>query len=116
MCKAVGLRFQYVSSPQSNNSKTDTTTNNDIAIFTNEEFGNVRAVTVNGEPYFVGKDVATILGYAKQNLMFIKRKKNRSGTVSVVVAEKISGRYRELVTIGIARSPEEIDTLVAEGL
>lgn len=56
-----------------------------------------------------------ILGYAKQNLMFIKRKKNRSGTVSVVVAEKISGRYRELVTIGIARSPEEIDTLVAEG-
>ena len=56
-----------------------------------------------------------ILGYAKQNLMFIKRKKNRSGTVSVVVAEKISSRYRELVTIGIARSPEEIDTLVAEG-
>ena len=28
--------------------------------------------------------------------MFIKRKKNRSGTVSIVVAEKISGYYKEL--------------------
>ena len=30
--------------------------------------------------------------------MFIKRKKNRSGTVSIVVAEKISGYYKELIT------------------
>ena len=31
----------------------------------NEEFGEVRTATINGEPYFVGKDVASILGYAK---------------------------------------------------
>lgn len=47
--------------------------------------------------------------------MFIKRKKNRSGTVSIVVAEKISGCYKELATIGIARNQEEIDSLVAKG-
>lgn len=28
-------------------------------------FGEIRTVEVNGEPWFVGKDVATILGYAK---------------------------------------------------
>lgn len=38
--------------------------NNQIEIFKNEEFGQVRTVIINNEPYFVGKDVAEILGYA----------------------------------------------------
>lgn len=38
---------------------------NKIKIFENSEFGSVRTTSINGEPYFVGKDVATILGYAK---------------------------------------------------
>ena len=38
---------------------------NEIKIFENEEFGSVRTLEINGEPYFVGKDVATILGYVK---------------------------------------------------
>lgn len=46
--------------------------------------------------------------------MFIKRKKNRSGTVSVVVAEKNSGIYRELITIGISKSPEETGALMSK--
>lgn len=37
---------------------------NQIEIFKNEEFGQVRTVIINNEPYFVGKDVAEILGYA----------------------------------------------------
>lgn len=36
---------------------------NDIEIFKNEEFGDVRTLTVNNEPMFVGKDVALALGY-----------------------------------------------------
>lgn len=35
----------------------------ELQIFQNAEFGSVRSITVNGEPYFVGKDVAEILGY-----------------------------------------------------
>lgn len=35
-----------------------------IQIFNNPEFGNVRVIEINGEPYFVGTDVATALGYA----------------------------------------------------
>ena len=38
---------------------------NEITVFENTEFGSVRTLVINGEPYFVGKDVALILGYAK---------------------------------------------------
>ncbi len=36
---------------------------NNIEIFKNADFGEVRALTINNEPYFVGKDVADILEY-----------------------------------------------------
>lgn len=36
-----------------------------ITIFNNEEFGNVRTLTINGEPWFVGKDIAKCLGYSR---------------------------------------------------
>ena len=38
-------------------------TKNEVTIFNNEEFGQVRVVMVNNEPYFVAKDIATVLGY-----------------------------------------------------
>lgn len=36
---------------------------NELTMFTSEEFGTIRSTTVQGEPYFIGKDVAEILGY-----------------------------------------------------
>ena len=39
--------------------------NNEIKVFSNEEFGSIRRVEVNGEFWLVGKDVAQALGYAK---------------------------------------------------
>ena len=44
---------------------------NEIKIFENEEFGSVRTMEINGEPYFVGKDVAEILGYANASKALI---------------------------------------------
>ena len=35
----------------------------ELQIFKNAEFGSVRTLTINDEPYFVGKDIAEILGY-----------------------------------------------------
>lgn len=35
-----------------------------IKIFENPEFGSIRTVEINNEPWFVGKDVAEVLGYA----------------------------------------------------
>lgn len=36
---------------------------NNLQIFENTEFGKIRTVQLNNETYFVGKDVADILGY-----------------------------------------------------
>lgn len=38
---------------------------NTLQIFNNEEFGSIRTLTIDGEPWFVGKDVALALGYSK---------------------------------------------------
>ena len=38
---------------------------NEITVFENTEFGSIRTLVINGEPYFVGKDIALILGYVK---------------------------------------------------
>lgn len=40
---------------------------NEIQVFSNPEFGEVRTTTINNEPWFVGKDVAQVLGYENQN-------------------------------------------------
>lgn len=38
---------------------------NDMMIFSNPEFGNVRTTEINGIIYFAGTDVAKALGYSK---------------------------------------------------
>ena len=58
--------------------------NNEVKIFENEEFGKVRTVEVNGEPYFVARDVATILGYSNPNDAISKRvDKEDKGVITV---------------------------------
>lgn len=36
---------------------------NELKIFKKEEFGEIRTLDIDGDPWFVGKDVAQILGY-----------------------------------------------------
>ncbi len=36
---------------------------NEMKIFNSPDFGDIRTMLIDGEPWFVGKDVATILGY-----------------------------------------------------
>ena len=40
---------------------------NELQIFKNQEFGEIRSLEINGEPYFVGKDIANILGYGRSD-------------------------------------------------
>ena len=47
--------------------------------------------------------------------MFVRKKKNRSGTISVVVVSKSSGRFKELKTIGITKDDAEVEELVRQG-
>lgn len=39
--------------------------NNNLKVFENEEFGSIRTLEINSKPYFVGKDVAEVLGYER---------------------------------------------------
>lgn len=41
---------------------------NDLTVFNNEQFGSVRTTVIDGEPWFVGKDVAVALGYKNPNV------------------------------------------------
>lgn len=94
---------------------------NEIQIFNNKEFGNIRTVNIDGEPWFVGKDVANALGYTnpqkavrdhisvedrgvnemdtpsgKQNLTII----NESGLYALIFGSKLESaqRFKHWVT------------------
>jgi len=47
--------------------------------------------------------------------MYIRKKKYPSGNVGIIVVEKINGKMKELITIGIARSDKEVEALVKRG-
>lgn len=92
-----------------------------ITTFNNEEFGNVRTYMIKGEPWFIGKDIATILNYTNtakairdhvdnddklterivlsgqnREVIFI----NESGLYSLILSSKIPGakRFKRWVT------------------
>jgi len=47
--------------------------------------------------------------------MFVRKKKNKSGSTSVVVIDKSNGKFKELKTIGISRDENEITELYRSG-
>ena len=40
---------------------------NELQTFTSDMFGQIRTTIIDGEPWFVGKDIAIVLGYKKPN-------------------------------------------------
>ena len=40
---------------------------NQIIEFTNEQFGKIRTTLIDGEPWFISRDVAIALGYSNPN-------------------------------------------------
>ena len=46
--------------------------------------------------------------------MFVRKKKYPSGNIGVIVVEKIGGKMKELVTIGVAYSEDGVENLVNE--
>lgn len=97
----------------------------EIQIFSNEEFGQIRTLTINGEPWMVGKDVAVALGYENsrkaiadhiddEDKQIIQRSQNgtleipnrgmtiinESGLYSLIFGSKLEGakRFKRWVT------------------
>lgn len=77
---------------------------NQLEIFKNREFGEIRTVTIDGEPWFVGKDIAEALGYSNtrdalathvmdddKNTVVISDGKRRGNPNQVIINE--SGVY-----------------------
>lgn len=69
---------------------------NKMTLFTNEELGNVRALEIDGEPYFIGKDVATALGYTNTQKAVRDHVDNEDKLTERIV---LSGQNREVVFI-----------------
>lgn len=53
-----------------------------LQIFNSREFGEIRTVTVNNEPWFVGKDVAVALGYREPRSAVSKKVDNEDRGVA----------------------------------
>lgn len=87
---------------------------NTLKTFNNTEFGQIRTVTINSEPYFVGKDVASILGYSnpqkalRDHVDEEDRTVNESftvnGTMSILINE--SGLYSLILSSKLPRAKQ----------
>ena len=47
--------------------------------------------------------------------MYLRKKRNKSGSISVVVVDKSSGKYKEVKTIGIAKNASDVTSLIERG-
>ncbi len=107
---------------------------NELKVFNNPEFGKVRTVEINGEPWLVGKDVALALGYSdtfgalkkhvddedKQNCQNDSFETprgmtviNESGLYSLVLSSKLPGakKFRRWVTSEVLPSIRKTGTI-----
>lgn len=91
---------------------------NELQIFNNEEFGTIRIKTIDGDPWFVAKDVADKLGYAQTSNMMKRIDEedskssildgmnmkssliNESGLYSAIIGSKLDSakRFKHWVT------------------
>lgn len=69
---------------------------NELSVFKNEEFGEIRTVTIDGNPWIVGKDVATALGYADT---FGALKKHVMDSDKLVCQIDSAGQKRDVTVI-----------------
>ena len=72
--------------------------NNELINFHHEMFGDIRAIEKDGEPWFVGKDVAVALGYANHRKALIDHVDAEDKTDGVTIRDSI-GRSQTPVFI-----------------
>lgn len=70
----------------------------ELQTFSNAELGSVRTVTIDSKPYFVGKDIAEILGYSNTRDALAKRVDDEDKLDGVAICDSI-GRDQKPVLI-----------------
>lgn len=69
---------------------------NQIQVFENPEFGEIRTVTINGEPWFIGKDVAVILEYSNPRKAIIDHVDEEDKTDGVTIRDSMERGLMEI--------------------
>lgn len=69
---------------------------NELQVFNNSEFGEVRTTVIDGEPWFVGADVATALGYSNVRDAIAKHIDNEDKN-TVAIRDGIQGNPNKTV-------------------
>lgn len=80
-----------------NQRKEDKCMNNNIMIFKNDNFGEIRSLEINGEPYFVGNEIATILGYKNTRDALIKHVDKEDVKPDVAIHDGSQTRYMTII-------------------
>lgn len=65
-----------------------------IKIFEHEQFGSVRTILIDGQPWFVGKDVADALGYSKSRNAIAQHVDEEDKTPALIKGRSIKKFYR----------------------
>lgn len=68
-----------------------------IQVFNNTEFGEIRSMTIDGEPYFVGKDVAAALGYTNTRKALIDHVDDEDRTGGVTIRDSIGREQKPTI-------------------
>lgn len=71
---------------------------NELQTYSNAEFGSIRSIIIDDIPYFVGRDVASILGYANTRDALAKRVDNEDKLNGVAICDT-NGRETKPVLI-----------------
>lgn len=70
---------------------------NNLTVFENPEFGPIRTVELDGEPWLVGKDVAAALGYAKPENALAAHVDDEDKTTTLIQGD--GSNYKSKTTI-----------------
>lgn len=70
---------------------------NNIKIFKNPEFGSIRTVEINKEPWFVGKDVAEVLGYSNPRKALADHVRNNHKLDGVTIRDSMGREQNPIV-------------------
>lgn len=72
---------------------------NDVQIFSNADFGEIRTVLIDGEPWFVGRDIAVSLGYGKGTAPTNALKKHVFDDDKQLIKMVSQGQERQMLVI-----------------
>lgn len=73
---------------------------NDIKVFSNPEFGNIRTIKLNGNPFFVAKDVCEVLGILNHNETVARLDEDEKGVATIYPLQKTKkggGKQKTLI-------------------